>query len=131
MAEVPGTLRDPFAFLGVPTDAGEGAIREAYRRALREHPPERDPEGFKQVRAAYEALRDPAERLRSAVVRRLWTGSWSPPTAEELGGTPPGPPSPAELIADLRRIALAGTDLERTAFPEDMRVPPAPDWAHG
>jgi hypothetical protein len=42
--------------LTVPTSAE--AIRRAYLRSVRAHPPERDPEGFRRVRDAYELLKD-------------------------------------------------------------------------
>ncbi|MBO0723547.1 MAG: DnaJ domain-containing protein [Blastocatellia bacterium] len=53
---------NPYKVLGVERTAGEAEIKKAYFRLLREHPPERDPEGFKQIRAAYEKLRAGAER---------------------------------------------------------------------
>lgn len=47
---------DPYAVLRVDREAGEAAIRQAYLEGVRGHPPERDPEGFKRVRQAYERL---------------------------------------------------------------------------
>ena len=40
----------------------EGAIRRAYYAELRLHPPHQDPDGFKRLREAYEALLDPKGR---------------------------------------------------------------------
>ncbi len=120
---------DPFSVLGVDVQADEAAVRDAYRAALRFHPPERDPEGFKRLRAAYEALRDPTQRVEAAVCRRLWLDDQRIPTAEELGAPRPEPPAVDMLIAELRRLAVMGTDLGRTAFPEDRRVPVPPPWA--
>lgn len=60
---------DPFAVLGLAPTLDVGAIRTAYFRALREHPPERDPEGFRRVRAAYDAV---ATREGAA---RMWLAS--------------------------------------------------------
>ena len=54
---------DPFAILGVEETADDEAVRAAYLRALRTSPPDRDPEGFRRIRAAYEALRDTESRL--------------------------------------------------------------------
>ncbi len=56
-------MTDPFAVLGVPEDAGDAAVRAAYVAAVERHPPDRDPEGFKAIRAAYEVLKDPRRRL--------------------------------------------------------------------
>lgn len=49
---------DPYAVLGVSRDASPQDVRSAYRRKLREHRPESDPEGFQRVRQAYEVLRE-------------------------------------------------------------------------
>ena len=54
---------DPFAVLGVDETADDKAVRAAYVRALRASPPDRDPEGFRRIREAYEALRDTESRL--------------------------------------------------------------------
>ena len=54
---------DPFVVLGIEETADDAAVRAAYLRALRTSPPDRDPEGFRRIRAAYEALRDTESRL--------------------------------------------------------------------
>jgi curved DNA-binding protein CbpA len=54
---------DPFAVLGIEETADDEAVRAAYLRALRASPPDHDPEGFRRIRAAYEALRDTESRL--------------------------------------------------------------------
>jgi curved DNA-binding protein CbpA len=54
---------DPFAVLGVEETADDETVRAAYLQALRASPPDRDPEGFRRIRAAYEALRDAESRL--------------------------------------------------------------------
>lgn len=51
------------------------SLRRAYRTALREHPPDRDPEGFRRIRAAYELLSAPT----SEIVR--WLNTPQPLTA--------------------------------------------------
>ena len=58
-------MADPFEVLGLPKDAGEGEIRQRYLELVRAFPPERAPERFAAVHAAYQALRDPAARLES------------------------------------------------------------------
>ncbi|REJ73773.1 MAG: J domain-containing protein, partial [Planctomycetota bacterium] len=50
---------DPFQILGVPADAGEAEIRARYLELVKKFPPEREPEKFREVHAAYEAARDP------------------------------------------------------------------------
>ena len=44
--------------LGLSTSVSADTIRRAYLRAVRAHPPERDPEGFRRIRDAYELLKD-------------------------------------------------------------------------
>lgn len=56
---------DPYLILGLTRQASEAEIKRAYFRLVRQYPPERDPSMFKQIRAAYEALRDSAKRQES------------------------------------------------------------------
>lgn len=54
------------ALLGVTPGATEQQLRAAYLQKLQEHPPDRDPELFEQIRDAYEHLRNP--KVRAAAV---------------------------------------------------------------
>ena len=54
---------DPFAVVGIEETADDEAVRTAYLQALRTSPPDRDREGVRRIRAAYEALRDTESRL--------------------------------------------------------------------
>ncbi len=56
---------DPYAVLGVARRADEAEIKRAYFRLVREYSPEREPEKFQQIRAAYEQLRSPEARART------------------------------------------------------------------
>ncbi len=59
---------DPFEFLGLPEDAGVELIRSRYLELVKKFPPDREPDKFRQLQAAYEAARDPlvlAQRLLS------------------------------------------------------------------
>lgn len=56
-------MPNPFDLLGVAEDAGDDAIKKAYLQRVREHPPERDPEWFQAIRAAYEAVKTRKDRL--------------------------------------------------------------------
>lgn len=53
---------DPRRLLGVSEDAGDGEIRAAYLRKIKEFPPDRAPREFERIRDAYELLRDPRSR---------------------------------------------------------------------
>lgn len=57
-------MNDPYRLLGVAATADDETIRAAYLAAVRACPPERDPQRFEQVRAAFEAVAN--ERMRLA-----------------------------------------------------------------
>jgi curved DNA-binding protein CbpA len=67
----PSLDKSPFAILGIAPTLDLGAIKRAYFAALTKHPPHSDPEGFKRIRSAYEALGSRGEAaaavLRSAI----------------------------------------------------------------
>src|SRR5262249_47568615 len=50
------TLDDALELLGVEGESDLATLRRAYLRAVRAHPPQRDPEGFQLVREAWELL---------------------------------------------------------------------------
>lgn len=54
--------KTPYEILEVPEIASFEEIRKAYLRKVRLSPPERDPEGFKEIRKAYGVLKDSAKR---------------------------------------------------------------------
>jgi len=54
--------RTPYEVLAVAETATAEEIRRAYLAKVREFPPEREPEGFKEVQKAYTILRDAARR---------------------------------------------------------------------
>ena len=57
-------LAIPIDVLGVSQNATDEDIRAAYLRKVRDHPPDRAPEQFEEIRDAYENLRDPRRRVR-------------------------------------------------------------------
>lgn len=61
-------LSDPYQVLGIDANADTEQIRARYLALVREFPPEHAPEKFAEVRAAYDALRDPVVSLE----RRLF-----------------------------------------------------------
>ena len=56
-------MNDHYAVLSLSHDAGAAEIRSRYLELVRQFPPERHPEQAARIRAAYDALRDPAVRL--------------------------------------------------------------------
>lgn len=81
-------MLNPFTILNIEENADDEGVRAAYVHAIRQSPPDRDPEGFCRIRDAYEAIRDSEKRLAF----RLF-GPPPLPRVEEL----------AALIPDERR----------------------------
>jgi DnaJ-class molecular chaperone len=57
-------MSDPYKTLGLPADANDEAIRQRYLELVRQFPPERHPEKFAAIHAAYDSTRDLNTRLR-------------------------------------------------------------------
>lgn len=105
---------DPYILLGLDRSATAAQIKQAYFALVRAHPPERDPAMFKRIRAAYEALREPAQRAE-ADMRLLQP--WPAPTRRRRPPTLDMRLQPADLIAAARAL----TDLERSDWREHHR----------
>jgi curved DNA-binding protein CbpA len=56
-------MADPYHILGVPMDVVDADLRRRYLKLVRQYPPEKSPRRFAEIRAAYELLRDPVQRL--------------------------------------------------------------------
>jgi curved DNA-binding protein CbpA len=108
-------LSNPHRTLGVSHDAGQEEIRAAYLKLLRAHPPEKEPEKFKEIRTAYERLKDERERIRTAVLQMDLTDPGPVIPFPEIEGSPPCF-SPDDILAVL---ASAG-EFGRRDFPEDL-----------
>ena len=87
--------------LGIAPTSDEAAIKQAYAARIREHRPDRDPEGFRAVRAAYEE----ALRLRAYIrphhekkMQRRRAAEAAPDAASAAMADPPreNPPAAAE-----------------------------------
>lgn len=50
---------DPFLILGLPREAGEAEIRARYLELVKQFPPDTAPDKFREIRAAFEAAKDP------------------------------------------------------------------------
>lgn len=53
---------DPYLVLGIGRRSTDAEVKRAYFQLVRQFPPEREPEKFQQIRAAYERLRTPESR---------------------------------------------------------------------
>ncbi len=58
-------MENPYIVLGVDKNASTEDIKKAYFSLIRVHTPEKDPEGFKRIRLAYEAIRDLDKRSKT------------------------------------------------------------------
>ena len=130
--------------LGIAPTGDEAAIKQAYAARIREYRPDRDPDGFRRVRAAYEeALRLRAyirprhekkmQRRRAAEAApdaaSAAMADQSPPAAAETPHTPPDtayygyiatlPPEISEILREPENVAY----LERPALPERETAP--------
>jgi curved DNA-binding protein CbpA len=104
----------PFALLDIQPGADGETIKQAYFKLVRAHPPEREPDTFKRIRAAYDQLRDPATR---AELEMLLPIAWSPPARQRR--------QPALDLSlhkeDVLAAAEAFSDLDRTDWHEYYR----------
>ena len=55
---------DPYVVLAVDRRADEKTIKRAYFKKVREYPPESNPEKFKEIRTAYDQLRNAERRAK-------------------------------------------------------------------
>ncbi|MEZ6101370.1 MAG: J domain-containing protein [Pirellulaceae bacterium] len=53
------TVSNPHDILGVSAEASDDEIRQAYLARVREFPPDRQPDRFREIHEAYQLLRDP------------------------------------------------------------------------
>jgi curved DNA-binding protein CbpA len=57
-------MADPLQVLGLTANADTETIRQRYLQLVREFPPEREPDRFREIRNAYEVVLDPVRRMK-------------------------------------------------------------------
>lgn len=102
---------DPYNVLGLARNATAADIKQAYFAQVRAYPPERDPVMFKRIRAAYERLRDAAQRIETDM---LLLQPWPEPARQRRAPKLDLSLQPADVLAAARAL----TDLERTDWRE-------------
>ena len=107
-------LMNPFDVLGVDGAASEGDVKKAYFQMVRKFTPEKHAEQFKQIREAYDLLKDPSRRLEAEVFSFMTLSSDTPIEDVEL---PPIELSSKVLLSWMRKTF---TDLDRTDFTGDF-----------
>jgi curved DNA-binding protein CbpA len=105
---------DPYQELGLEASASDANVRRAYFALVRSHGPEKDPQRFKRIRAAYEGLATPDKRLETDLLR---VQSWTPPPLPALDR------DPGLWAQDVLRAARSLSDVDRRHFREDCREP--------
>jgi curved DNA-binding protein CbpA len=61
---------NPYLVLGVPPGADDPTIRQAYLAAIKESPPDADPQRFQAISQAYEKIKDSARRHQHLLFNR-------------------------------------------------------------
>lgn len=104
---------DPYVELEIARDAGQEEIKRAYFLAVRAHPPEREPEVFRRIRAAYEMINTAERRANTD----LFLIQLPPPIPRRRAAS-------LDLsfqVEDVYRVAHSLGDLGRTDFRQDYR----------
>jgi curved DNA-binding protein CbpA len=104
--------QNPYTVLGIPRNASPEAVKKAYFSLIRKHPPEKDPQGFKLIRQAYDSLRDADKRSQTDLFL------FSDPYGEFDVREPEKSESSKEI--DLNVAVHSLSDLGRTDFSDDF-----------
>lgn len=99
------SLQEALQILGAPPGTDGPSLRRAYLRRVKQFPPEKDPQGFQRLRAAFDRA----------------TAPWAQEEAQQLLET-------AER-SDTSPLTEDSTDLNSDFSPEEPTAPPAPSPA--
>jgi len=105
-------MENPYTVLGIPRNASLEVVKKAYFSLIRKHPPEKDPQGFKRIRLAYDNLRDAGKRSQTDLFL------FSDPYGEFNVRAPEGYKYKKEI--DLKVAIYSFSDLSRTDFSDDF-----------
>jgi curved DNA-binding protein CbpA len=104
---------DPYVVLGLARTATAAEIKQAYFTLVRTYPPEREPQMFKRIRAAYEQVRDAEHRLETDMrLLQAWPATGRKRRAPKL--------DLSLHREDVLAAARAATDLERRDWREQL-----------
>ncbi len=78
-SRMPADVSDPYVVLGLERGASQAQVRQAYFAMVREHPPEKDPQAFKAIRAAYEQLDTAETQAETDLFLLQPPPAWHPP----------------------------------------------------
>ena len=124
--------------LGIAPTSDEATIKQAYAACIREHRPDRDPEGFRRVRAAYEEALRQREFIRPRHEKKRRREADAPSTHPEpplqnplansyYGYTATLPPEISETLREPENVAYLDRPAahEREPAPHDYLERPA------
>lgn len=105
-------MENPYTVLGIPKNALPEEVKKAYFSLIRRHPPEKDPQGFKRIRLAYDSLRDIDKRSQTDLFL------FNDPYGEFDIHAPEGHKYQKDI--DLKVVIYLLSDLSRTDFSDDF-----------
>ncbi len=79
-------IDDPYEVLDLAPSADEAEVRQKYLARVRQYPPDLAPEEFARTRAAYDALRDPVQRMEDRLFDLRGTDTFDAVRAELVRG---------------------------------------------
>ena len=107
-------MMNPFDVLGVDEAASDADVKKAYFQMVRQFTPEKHAERFKQIREAYDLLKDPSHRLEAEVF------NFMKPSIDPVSEVAELPPIQLDGGIFLAWMKQTLTDLERTDFTSDF-----------
>lgn len=116
------SIDDPFEVLGISRDASEESIRATYLELVKKFPPERDPEKFRQIQAAYAAAKDPLQ-----LAQRLLDSLDPDDIPEWSDAIDEHEKRPPKLKVDF--LLSLGNRSDRAASPSSLQRDSSPDSA--
>ncbi|MCD6508274.1 DnaJ domain-containing protein [Candidatus Poribacteria bacterium] len=118
MEDREGKIENPYEILGLDRNASQEEIRRAYFDLVKRFTPERDSEKFKEIRAAYEQLRD----LRKRVEADMFIFSEPFKEFELYGRNERSEYKPKlDLNLVLKSLFSESLELSRTDFSDDFQ----------
>ena len=108
------SMMNPFDVLSVDEGASDADVKQAYFQMVRQFTPEKHAERFKQIREAYDLLKDPSRRLEAEVF------SFTNPSSDPISEVASTPPIQLDGNVFLAWLKQTLTDLERKDFTSDF-----------
>lgn len=110
-------LADARRKLGLSQSCSELELKAAYRAQVRLHPPDREPESFRAVRTAYEALQNPLRVVDE------WLLHEAPHVVSAPAEAAPAPPHGHAPVGDGSDLIRAGLAVLLSRQPLDALFP--------